>query len=91
MPGPPRASWLRRTYGAAPRRLARPLSTADIHQILTSIDRTTPVGIRDAAIILLGYASAMRRSELAALTLHDVEEKPGARSQRRCNGVRWHR
>jgi integrase len=67
---------LRRTYGTAPRRLARPLSTADIRQILTTIDRTDPIGIRDAAIILLGYASAMRRSELVALTLLDVEEKP---------------
>lgn len=52
---------LRRTYGTAPRRLARPLSTADIRQILDGIDRTDPVGVRDAAIILLGYASAMRR------------------------------
>ena len=67
---------LRRTYGTAPRRLARPLCTADIRQILTGIDRTSPVGIRDAAIILLGYASAMRRSELTALTLLDVETKP---------------
>lgn len=67
---------LRRTYGTAPRRLARPLSTADIRQILASIDRTTPVGIRDAAIILLGFASAMRRSELTALTLLDVQEEP---------------
>lgn len=67
---------LRRTYGTAPRRLARPLSTADIRQILGHIDRTAPVGVRDAALILLGYASAMRRSELVALTLLDVEEKP---------------
>jgi integrase len=66
---------MRRTYGTAPRRLARPLSTADIRQILDGIDRTDPVGVRDAAIILLGYASAMRRSELTALTLLDVEEK----------------
>jgi integrase len=67
---------LRRTYGTAPRRLARPLSTTDIRQILRGMDRTTPVGIRDAALMLLGYASAMRRSELVALTLLDVETKP---------------
>lgn len=66
---------LRRTYGTAPRRLARPLSTDDVRQILTGIDRTDPIGIRDTALILLGYASAMRRSELTALTLLDVEEK----------------
>ena len=67
---------LRRTYGAAPRRLARPLSTNDIRQILNGIDRTDPIGIRDTAIILLGYASPMRRSELTALTHLEVEEKP---------------
>jgi hypothetical protein len=61
---------------SSPRRLERPLSTDDIRQILTEIDRTTPMGVRDAAIILLGYASAMRRSELVALTLLDVAEKP---------------
>lgn len=67
---------LRRTYGAAPRRLARPLSVEDIRQIVGGIDRSTPHGIRDAAIILLGYASAMRRAELVALDLADIEHKP---------------
>jgi integrase len=67
---------LRRTYGAAPRRLARPLGIEEIRQILSGIDRTSPIGIRDAAIILLGYASAMRRAEIVALTLADVEHKP---------------
>ena len=68
---------LRRTYGTAPRRLARPLSVAEIGQILSAIDRTTPIGSRDAAMILLGYASAMRGAELVGLTLADVETKPG--------------
>jgi integrase len=67
---------LMRIYGAAPRRLARPLTVDEIRQILGSIDRTTPIGIRDTAIILLGYASAMRRAEIVALTLADVEPKP---------------
>ena len=68
---------LRRIIGAAPRRQARPLGTEDIRQIVEHVDRTTALGARDAAGILLGYASAMRRSELAALTLSDVEFKPG--------------
>jgi integrase len=67
---------LRRTYGTAPRRQARPLSTAEIRQILDHIDRSTPLGIRDAAIILLGYASAMRRSEIIGLTLLDIRDEP---------------
>jgi integrase len=68
---------LRRIIGATPRRQARPLTTDDIRQIVERIDRSTPLGVRDAALILLGFASAMRRSELAALTLADVEFKPG--------------
>ena len=68
---------LRRIIGTAPRRQARPLGTGEIRQIVEHIDRTTPLGARDAAIILLGYASAMRRSELTALTLADIERKPG--------------
>jgi integrase len=68
---------LRRIVGAAPRRQARPLDTDDIRQILGPIDRTTAKGARDAAIILLGFAYALRRSELAALDLIDVEPKPG--------------
>lgn len=43
---------LRRTYGTAPQRQARPLTVPVIRQILDAIDRTTPIGARDAAIIL---------------------------------------
>src|SRR4051812_13679417 len=68
---------LRRIIGAAPRRQARPLQTEDIRTIVTAIDRATPKGARDAAIILLGFASALRRSELAALAVGDIEYKPG--------------
>lgn len=67
---------LMRTYGAAPRRLARPLTVDDIRQIVGGIDRSTPIGTRDAAIILFGYASAMRRAEIVGLELADVEHKP---------------
>jgi integrase len=58
------------------RRRARPLTLVEIRQIVAGIDRTTPIGTRDAAIILLGYASALRRGELVGLTLTDVEHKP---------------
>jgi len=68
---------LGRIIGTAPRRQARPLGTAEIRQIVEPIDRATAQGARDAAIVLLGFASAMRRSELAALTLADVEFRPG--------------
>lgn len=67
---------IRHTLGTAPRRQARPLNTDEIRQMLTGIDRTTIKGVRDAAVILLGFASALRRSELADLNLDDVEPKP---------------
>jgi integrase len=68
---------LRRIVGTAPRRQARPLGTTEIRQIVATLDRDTPKGARDAAIILLGFASALRRSELAALTLADIDTRPG--------------
>lgn len=68
---------LRRLVGAAPRRQARPLQTDDVRAIITAIDRANPKGARDAAIILLGFASALRRSELAALVVGDIDFQPG--------------
>lgn len=68
---------LRRLIGPAPRRQARPLQTEDIRTIVTAIDRTTPKGARDAAIILLGFASALRRAKLAALEVGDIEYQTG--------------
>lgn len=67
---------IRRTLGTAPRRQSRPLSTDEIRRMVTQIDRTTARGARDAALILLGFASALRRSELAGLDIADVEAKP---------------
>ncbi len=67
---------LRRSLGTAPVRQARPLSVAEIRTIVKRIDRTPAQGARDAALILLGFASALRRSELAALTLADLQPKP---------------
>lgn len=68
---------LRRILGVAPRRRARPLLVDDLRHILAAVDRTTTAGKRDAALILLGFASALRRSELAALELADITPKPG--------------
>jgi integrase len=67
---------LRRTLGTAPRRQSRALSTDEIRRMVGQIERTTARGARDAALILLGFASALRRSELAALELADIEPKP---------------
>lgn len=63
---------LRRIIGAAPRWQAHPLTVAEVDRIVSIIDPCTAIGARDRAIILLGYASALRPSELAALRLADI-------------------
>jgi integrase len=67
---------LRRIIGIAPRRRAHPLSTEQIRTIVDAIDPSTPGGARDRAYILLGYASAMRPGELAALREPDITTAP---------------
>lgn len=59
---------IRRENGA-PRRQAAALTTAEIRQIVAACGRGL-TGLRDRALILLGYAGALRRSELVGL---DVE------------------
>ena len=68
---------LLRIVGAAPRRQAHPLTAAEVGRILSAINPGTAIGIRDRALILLGYASALRPSELAALHTSDVATRPG--------------
>lgn len=63
---------LRRKIGAAPRHQAHPLSTDQIRRIINCIETTGLRGQRDRALILLGYAAALRRSDLAALNVRDV-------------------
>lgn len=58
-----------REHGAPPKRKAA-LRTAAIAQLVTEgIDRSTLQGKRDAALILVGYAGAFRRSELVAVSV----------------------
>jgi integrase len=65
-----------------PRRRAKPVSLAALRTVLAAIDRTSwpagVIGTRDTAILLLGFAGALRRSELAAITTGDVELADGA-------------
>lgn len=63
---------LRRILGTAPRRQAHPLTVAELAQIVASIDSASRIGVRDRAVLLLGYAAALRPSEIAALRLRDV-------------------
>lgn len=63
---------IRRTLGTAPEKKAA--ATIDtLYQLLARIDTKTTTGKRDKALILLGFAGAFRRSELAALQVNDIE------------------
>jgi integrase len=65
---------LRRELGVAPVR-KQPVLIRDLKQILAAIPDAT-AGARDRALLLLGFAAALRRSELAALEVADVETVP---------------
>ena len=64
---------IRRALGVAPSRKS-PATVERVAALVAHIDRGTLKGKRDAALLLFGFASAMRRSELAALDLAHIEE-----------------
>ncbi|WP_343057936.1 site-specific integrase [Nocardioides soli] len=57
-------------------RQAHPLTVAELGQIVDAIDTDRVRGVRDRAILLVGYASAMRPSEISALDVEDLLRKP---------------
>ncbi len=58
-------------------RKAVPVMATDLPAIVAAGDTGTPAGLRDRAVILLGFALLARRAELAALSVSDVEHVPG--------------
>ncbi len=64
---------IRRTLGTAPSQKA-PLITADLRRLLEATPTDLLDGLRDRAILLLGFAGGFRRSELVALDVADVHE-----------------
>jgi integrase len=67
------AAWrgIRRTIGTAQAGKTT-LLTADIRAMVVTLPGT-PHGLRDRALILLGFAGAFRHSELVALDVGDIE------------------
>jgi integrase len=63
---------IRRTLGVRPRNRKAAATAELIHAMLGNIPKTTLAGLRDRALIALGFASAMRRSELVALDVEDL-------------------
>ena len=65
---------IRRTIGTAPKQKA-PATAKYIKAMLKALPDTN-LGKRDRALILLGFAAALRRSELVALDVADIERQP---------------
>jgi site-specific recombinase XerD len=65
---------IRRTIGAAPVRKAP--ATADVVTQMLSHCPDTLTGLRDRALLSLGFAGAFRRSELVALRVEDLTAAP---------------
>lgn len=68
---------LKTAQDPATRRRARPRQAAPalpttLRTMVATLDRDTPIGARDACLLLLGFALAARRSELVALDLADI-------------------
>lgn len=55
-----------------PRALPGSLSESEVNALLDAPDRETPVGLRDAAMLELMYASGLRVSELVSLPLSQL-------------------
>lgn len=62
---------IRRTYGR-PQNARDPLTSAQLGALIARLDLLTLSGLRDRAVLLVGFASALRRSELAALTVEQL-------------------
>jgi integrase len=58
-------------------RKAVPVMAADLPAIVAACDLDTPAGLRDRAVVLLGFALLARRAELAALSVPDLEHVHG--------------
>jgi site-specific recombinase XerD len=63
---------IRRTIGTAPKR--KQAATADRVRVMLDACPNTMLGVRDRALLALGFAGAFRRSELVALQVDDLTE-----------------
>lgn len=67
-------SGIRRSIGTATTE-ARPLMLGDLHLMLAHIP-PSPIGLRDRAVLLAGFAGGLRRSEIVAINVDDLDERP---------------
>lgn len=57
-------------------RKAMPVLDADIKRMVEAMDLSLMKGLRDRALLLVGFDGAFRRSELVRLTLEIIEKRP---------------
>jgi integrase/recombinase XerD len=69
--------------------IPRAIPADQVRQLLNSINRTTPVGRRDYAVLLLLARLGLRASEAAFLKLDDINWKAGQLSIRGKAGQGW--
>ncbi len=62
------------------------LSEAEVRKLLDAPDLSTPVGLRDRALLSLIYSTGLRRSEVSALDIADVDLTGGTVFVRRGKG-----
>jgi integrase/recombinase XerD len=62
------------------------LSETQVEKLLSSPNLSTPIGLRDRAVLSLLYSTGLRRSELSALDLTDVDLTDGSVFVRRGKG-----
>lgn len=64
------------------------LSAEEIEAVLAAPDTSTPLGVRDRAMVEVLYSSAIRRAELARLLVPDVDVSRGTLFVRQGKGAR---
>ena len=67
---------LSRTLGIAAQKQAHALAPVELRRMLATCDRDGVRGVRDRALLLVGFAGALRRSEISNLDAGDIEKRP---------------
>lgn len=57
--------------------LPRYISTADVEQVIASCEITTPMGIRDRAVLLLLARLGLRAGDISGMRLDDIDWSEG--------------
>ncbi len=68
------------------KRLPDVLTVAEAERILAAIDVTTALGVRDRAVLETLYSTGIRRMELCALSIYDVDLEQGVVKVRQGKG-----